>query len=362
MSSSSSCGRTHWPRSNWIDKYGDLDGDGFVEYRAAVRPWSRQPGLEGLGRFDPQSGRHARRWRRSRSSRCRATSMPHDGAWPDWRACAATRSLPSEQEHAAERLRRSFEEHFWMSDARHVRARARRRQAPGRRHRVERRPRAVGRHRVAGARRERCASADQRRDVERLGHPDAVERHASATTRSATTSAPSGRTTTASVRPASRVTDCSEEARKVAGALLEATMHFREARLPELFCGFDRDYSPLPVPYPVACSPQAWAAGSLFHMVAATLGMQPGCARQQPRAPSPGTARLAVRPAPAQPARRRCTRRSGVRARDGIDLGRGAAPDRRPRRRRPPVGVRRLPCRRPSRNRRRRCCATPLRG
>ena len=66
-----------------------------------------------------------------------------------------------------------------------------------------------------------------------------------------------------------------EEARRVAGALLEATMHFREARLPELFCGFDRDYSPLPVPYPVACSPQAWAAGSLFHMVSATLGMRP---------------------------------------------------------------------------------------
>ena len=65
-----------------------------------------------------------------------------------------------------------------------------------------------------------------------------------------------------------------EEARKVAGALLEATTHFREARLPELFCGFDRDYSPLPVPYPVACSPQAWAAGALFHMVSATLGMR----------------------------------------------------------------------------------------
>jgi glycogen debranching enzyme len=66
-----------------------------------------------------------------------------------------------------------------------------------------------------------------------------------------------------------------DEARLVAGTLLEATMHFREARLPELFCGFERDRSPLPVPYPVACSPQAWAAGSVFHLVSATLGMQP---------------------------------------------------------------------------------------
>ena len=29
------------------------------------------------------------------------------------------------------------------------------------------------------------------------------------------------------------------------------------------------------MPYPVACSPQAWAAGSLFHLVSSTLGMQP---------------------------------------------------------------------------------------
>ena len=66
-----------------------------------------------------------------------------------------------------------------------------------------------------------------------------------------------------------------DEARLVAGTLLEATTHFREARLPELFCGFERERSPLPVPYPVACSPQAWAAGSVFHLVGATLGMHP---------------------------------------------------------------------------------------
>jgi glycogen debranching enzyme len=66
-----------------------------------------------------------------------------------------------------------------------------------------------------------------------------------------------------------------DEARRVAGALLESTTHFRESRLPELFCGFSRDSSPLPVPYPVACSPQAWAAGSVFHLVSSMLGMRP---------------------------------------------------------------------------------------
>jgi glycogen debranching enzyme len=66
-----------------------------------------------------------------------------------------------------------------------------------------------------------------------------------------------------------------EETRLVTGALFEATSHFREARLPELFCGFDRGTSPLPVPYPVACSPQAWAAGSLYHLMSAALGLRP---------------------------------------------------------------------------------------
>jgi len=71
------------------------------------------------------------------------------------------------------------------------------------------------------------------------------------------------------------------EAARVAGVMLEATQFFRDARLPELFCGFDRADSPYPVPYPVACSPQAWAAGSIFQLLAAMLGMQPDAANAE---------------------------------------------------------------------------------
>ena len=67
----------------------------------------------------------------------------------------------------------------------------------------------------------------------------------------------------------------SQEATRVAGAMLQATVYFRDARLPELFCGFDRERSTYPVPYPVACSPQAWAAGSLFHLLGSMLGLEP---------------------------------------------------------------------------------------
>ncbi|HYE45940.1 MAG TPA: amylo-alpha-1,6-glucosidase [Caulobacter sp.] len=44
-------------------------------------------------------------------------------------------------------------------------------------------------------------------------------------------------------------------------------------RLPELFCGFPRRPGEPPVPYPVSCSPQAWAAGSVFMMLQALLGI-----------------------------------------------------------------------------------------
>jgi len=72
-----------------------------------------------------------------------------------------------------------------------------------------------------------------------------------------------------------------DEASRVAGALLEATQYFRDARLPELFCGFDRSSSPYPVPYPVACSPQAWAAGATFQLVEAMLGLAPDAANHE---------------------------------------------------------------------------------
>ncbi|MBA3307532.1 MAG: amylo-alpha-1,6-glucosidase [Chloroflexi bacterium] len=65
------------------------------------------------------------------------------------------------------------------------------------------------------------------------------------------------------------------EAARVTGAMIEATVYFRDSRLPELFCGFDRTRSAYPVPYPVACSPQAWAAGSLFHLLGSMLGLEP---------------------------------------------------------------------------------------
>ena len=71
-----------------------------------------------------------------------------------------------------------------------------------------------------------------------------------------------------------------DEANLLIGRIFQASQHFADFRLPELFCGFDRDASPVPVPYPVACSPQAWAAGSVLLFAETLLGLRPPARRR----------------------------------------------------------------------------------
>jgi glycogen debranching enzyme len=62
--------------------------------------------------------------------------------------------------------------------------------------------------------------------------------------------------------------------------LIAASDHFPERRLPELFCGYERSGGSL-IPYPVACSPQAWAAGTAFVMLRAMLGLKPDAVQKK---------------------------------------------------------------------------------
>jgi glycogen debranching enzyme len=65
-------------------------------------------------------------------------------------------------------------------------------------------------------------------------------------------------------------------AMRVADEVIDAAVRFPSYRLPELYCGFQRDrrYFSMPARYPVSCSPQAWAAGSVFLIVQSMLGMR----------------------------------------------------------------------------------------
>jgi glycogen debranching enzyme len=66
-----------------------------------------------------------------------------------------------------------------------------------------------------------------------------------------------------------------EDFTKVFEAMLETAAASAAYRLPELYAGFSRTEFETPVPYPVACQPQAWAAGSIPYLMLAGLGIVP---------------------------------------------------------------------------------------
>ncbi|HEV2690503.1 MAG TPA: amylo-alpha-1,6-glucosidase [Bryobacteraceae bacterium] len=65
----------------------------------------------------------------------------------------------------------------------------------------------------------------------------------------------------------------SQLAAKIMAGLFEAAASLDLNRLPELFCGFSRRAGKGPTSYPVACSPQAWSAGAAFLLLQSSIGL-----------------------------------------------------------------------------------------
>lgn len=66
-----------------------------------------------------------------------------------------------------------------------------------------------------------------------------------------------------------------QDANRLLTGLFTAAATFPLYRLPELFAGYGKDERPVPVRYPVACNPQAWAAGAIPYALTAALGLEP---------------------------------------------------------------------------------------
>ncbi|MDF2953860.1 MAG: Glycogen debranching enzyme [Thermodesulfobacterium sp.] len=64
-----------------------------------------------------------------------------------------------------------------------------------------------------------------------------------------------------------------EKALRILKALFEASTYFKLHRIPELFCGFEKRPDEGPTHYPVACHPQAWSAGAVFLILQGCLGL-----------------------------------------------------------------------------------------
>ncbi len=97
-------------------------------------------------------------------------------------------------------------------------------------------------------------------------------------TRSPTSAAPCGRTTTRSSLRAARC-GYAEAAAKITRGILDAASMFQGYRLPELFSGHAREALGFPVQYLGVNIPQAWAAGSSFLMLQVLLGLRPDAPR-----------------------------------------------------------------------------------
>lgn len=77
------------------------------------------------------------------------------------------------------------------------------------------------------------------------------------------------------------------EVAKVFDGLASAAFYDELRRLPELFCGFSRRAKRGPTSYPVACSPQAWAAATPYALISAATGLIVDHANADPRCEHP---------------------------------------------------------------------------
>ena len=72
--------------------------------------------------------------------------------------------------------------------------------------------------------------------------------------------------------------DLVEQSLEVATGIIDMTLQQPYLRPPELFCGYERREENTPVRYPVACSPQAWATGTLFQLLQVAINLVPDAA------------------------------------------------------------------------------------
>ncbi len=71
------------------------------------------------------------------------------------------------------------------------------------------------------------------------------------------------------------------EANRIAEGIFAAASYFEAGRMPELFAGIERQPNSFPVPYPDANIPQAWAAGSILLLIRNILGLQANAPKGQ---------------------------------------------------------------------------------
>ena len=265
-----------WPNAlaalHWIDVSGDLDGDGFVEYQRrstrgllnqgwkdsgdAIRHLDGTPAEGPIALSEVQGYVYAARRAMARLAR-------HRGEL----------ELAVQQDLAADELRLRFDAAFWLPDARFYAI-----ALDGKKRPVASIASNVGQALWTGI----VPAERTARVAERLLEPDMFSGWGVRTFAAGQKGYNPVGYHTGSIWPHDnaiiaaglKATGSGDAANLLAGRLIEAAQWFPDLRLPELFCGFDRAEVGAPVAYPVACSPQAWAAASPFFLIHTMLGLR----------------------------------------------------------------------------------------
>jgi glycogen debranching enzyme len=258
----------------WIDRYGDRDGDGYVEYERR----NRETGLENQCWKDSWNSILFADGSLAPLPRacCEIQGYVYDAKRRGARMARAIWNDPAladrlEQEAAA--LRRRFNEDFWMAE-RGAFALA----LDGRKRQVDSLTSNIGHLLWSGiADEEKAASCVRHLLGDRLfsgwgvrtmaigeGGYNPIGYHVG-------TVWPHDNSL---IALGLRRYGYREEAARIALGILEAATFF-EGRLPEAFAGYPRRQTRFPVEYPTACSPQAWATGAPLLLLRTMLGLEP---------------------------------------------------------------------------------------
>lgn len=271
-----------WPNAQaaarWMIEYGDRDGDTFLEYDCAS-----EKGLANQGWKDSWDGISHGDGRIALSPK--ALSEVQGYAYAAYRATSYLARKLGEQEEAAhwdqqaETLQQNFLEHFWWEEEQSV-------------------YQSLARHKepcdVVSSNAGQCLWSGilpddkARQIIQRMMKKDMLSGWGIRTlsTEAAQYNPLSYHNgsvwphDTAMIGAGIALYGGKEEAGQLLKALFDASLHFEQQRLPELYCGFERRQGYGPTRYPVSCSPQAWATGAPHMLLTALLGMHPNAEAQ----------------------------------------------------------------------------------
>jgi glycogen debranching enzyme len=265
---------------DWIDRYGDRDGDGFVEYSRMVD--------SGLANQSWKDSGDSQRFQDGSFAEAPIASVEVQGYVYDAKRGLAeiAREVWREQELAdrlereADELRTRFDEAFWVEERGGFYALA----LDGHKRPVDARSSNMGHLLWSGiVPPERVSAVVDQLLSEELWSGWGIRTMASDAAAFNPISYHNGTVwphdTSLAAWGLARH-GYTAEVRRIARALIEAAAHF-DWSLPEVFAGYTRAETPFPIAYPTAARPQAWAAGTPILLVRVLLGIEPDRVRQR---------------------------------------------------------------------------------